>query len=78
MRSEELVELAIKENAVKLKVFFQDEDWVAIEGDSKSLEFLGRLLLAFSKEEAPALTFDAPELRLFEKGSDGLIFIRKA
>lgn len=73
-----LIEAAVRNKNVKLNLFVQDEDWVAIEGDKASLEFFGSLLLAFASEKEPTcLNFDS-EYPLFKPGSEGLILYRKA
>ena len=76
-RLDELIQAAFKSGSVHLNLFVQDQDWVAIEGDWASLEFLGNLLLTFAKEEGPDfLTLDSPSA-VFQTGSDGIILYRK-
>jgi len=76
-RLEELIESAAKSGSVGLNLFVQDQDWVAIEGDRASLEFLGNLLLAFAKEDGPDfLNLDSPS-PVFKTGSEGIILYRK-
>lgn len=73
----ELIERAITERNVNLNIRVENEDWVAIEGDRASLEFLGNLLLAFAKDCGPDfLTLDSPG-PFFKSGSEGIVLYHK-
>jgi hypothetical protein len=79
LECDRLVEEAEESGKVRLNLFVQDEDWIAIEGDQASLAFLGQLLLTFAKEEGPGcLVFDNPGLPIFQKTSAGIYIYRKA
>jgi hypothetical protein len=76
-RLDELIRAAVTSGSIKLNLFVQDQDWVAIEGDQASLEFLGHLLLTLAQEEGPDfLNLDSPS-PVFKTGSQGLILYRK-
>jgi len=76
---EGLVLKALATGKVRLNLFVQDEDWLAIEGDRESLAFLGELLQGFSKDTGPAcLILDSPEAAVFQSGSLGIYVYRKA
>jgi hypothetical protein len=76
IRLGELIEAAVKGGSVKLNLFVQDQDWIAIEGDRASLEFLGNLLLVFARDEGPSSLNLDTELPVFKVGSEGVILIR--
>jgi hypothetical protein len=72
-----LFEVAAKNKNVNLNLFIENEDWVAIEGDRTSLEFLGNVLLEFAREKGPDyLIMDSPS-PVFKQGSEGIILYRK-
>lgn len=76
-RLQELIEVASTDKKINLNLFVQDQDWVAIEGDRLSLEFLGNLLLEFAKDDGPDfLNLDSPS-PLFKDGSEGIVLYRK-
>jgi hypothetical protein len=76
-RLRELIEIAARKQDVSLKLFGENQDWVTLEGDRASLEFLGHLLLEFAKETGPhSLILDNPG-PLFRKGSAGIVLYRK-
>ena len=70
-----LIESAAEGGRVCLNVYEQWEDWITIEGDSKSLAFLGELLLAFAKGKGSGtIVLDSPEAGIFHpatRGKDG-------
>lgn len=75
---EGLIRKAVAAKNVRLKLFVQDEDWLAIEGDRKSLAFLGKLLQSFAKDEGPGcLILDSPETAVFQSGSLGIYVYRQ-
>lgn len=77
-RLQELIEVAITHKKVNLNLFVENQDWVAIEGDRTSLEFLGNLLLEFAKDNGPDfLNLDSPS-PFFKDGSEGIILYRKS
>ena len=76
-RLKELIECAITDKNVNLNLFVENQDWVAIEGDRASLEFLGNLLLEFAKDNGPDfLNLDSPG-PFFKNGSEGIVLYRK-
>ena len=76
-RLKELMEVAVTYQKVNLNLFVENQDWVAIEGDRASLEFLGNLLLEFAKDNGPDfLNLDGPS-PFFKDGSEGIILYRK-
>lgn len=76
-RLKELIKVAVTDKNVNLNLFVQDQDWVAIEGDTASLEFLGNLLLEFAKDSGPEfVNLDSPG-PFFRDGSQGMILYRK-
>jgi hypothetical protein len=68
-----LIELAITSRRVRLELYEENEDWIAIRGSRESLEFLGTLLVAFAAEGrgASTLCLDNPGHDLFAPRTDG-------
>ncbi len=76
-RLKELIEVAVTDKKINLNLFVENQDWVAIEGDRESLEFLGNLLLEFAKDNGPDfLNLDSPN-PIFKDSSEGIIIYRK-
>jgi hypothetical protein len=76
-RLKELIQVAVTDKNVNLNLFIENEDWIAIEGDRASLEFLGNLLLEFAKDNGPDfLNLDSPS-PFFKNGSEGIVLYRK-
>jgi hypothetical protein len=69
--------IAAAHDQVNLNLTIQDEDWILIEGDRKSLAFVGELLLAYSEADGPAmLTLDG-DPPMFRSGSFGICVCRR-
>ncbi len=76
-RLKELIEGAVTAKNVNLNLFVENQDWIAIEGDRASLEFPGKLLLEFAKDNGPDfINLDSPN-SFFKNGSVGIVLYRK-
>jgi hypothetical protein len=75
---ERIIQSATEAGRVRLNVFVQDQDWIAIEGDRESLAFLAGLLSNIAKADGPEfVVLDSPETAVFQKDSLGIIIYRK-
>ena len=74
-----LIEAALASGQVRLRLFVENEDWVAIEGDGASLAFFGKVLSTFAQQDGPGcLILDSTETAVFDKGSLGICVYRRA
>ena len=71
--SERLIQQAVECGRVRLDVFEENQDWIAIKGDRESLAFLGNLLLTFAGDEGnDCLVLDSPEIDVFAPPEPGI------
>jgi hypothetical protein len=73
-----VIESAAESGRVCLNVYEDAQDWIVIEGDRKSLAFLGELLTTFAKGRGSGcLCLDSPETGIFHpstRGNDGTLY----
>jgi hypothetical protein len=73
-----IIASAAASGRVCLDVYEEWDEWIAIRGDSKSLAFLGELLLAFARGKGPdTICLDSPEAGIFHpaaRGKDGVLY----
>jgi hypothetical protein len=68
-----LIESAIASRRVRLELYEENQDWIAIKGSRESLRFLGKLLVALAEEgDGPnSLYLDNPGQDLFAPRTAG-------